>query len=241
VTHPTIALLVVLFLLLVMPIRGRLNMRRIKREGTPAALMHSYLLTIGTMWLLAAIVTWLAGNDGLWYPPRRLAPSMRLEHVPYAAAIAVTVALLVGFIGPVVFARRTPRSVVQQLEPIRFMLPESSAQRWTFALVCITAGIAEEWIYRGFLLHYLTVAFPTLNGWWIVVAAAVMFGIAHAYQGRTGTILTGVLGFVFSLLYIRLGSLLIPMILHTLLDLRVFLLLPALRTGTNIDPATRRP
>jgi membrane protease YdiL (CAAX protease family) len=46
--------------------------------------------------------------------------------------------------------------------------------------------------------------------------------------------LTGVLGFIFCVLYIRMGSLLLPMILHALVDLRIFLLLP---NTTKVSPA----
>ncbi|HEY5086292.1 MAG TPA: CPBP family intramembrane glutamic endopeptidase [Gemmatimonadaceae bacterium] len=60
----------------------------------------------------------------------------------------------------------------------------------------------EEWIYRGFLLHLFTVL-PGANGWLIVLATAVLFGVAHTYQGRSGGVLTGLLGFVFALLLHR--------------------------------------
>lgn len=201
-------------------------MRRLKRDQASADLMRSYITTISAMWLIALLCGWLLPANVLWQPPTGLAESMRLDVVPTAAMFGLAVALLIGLIVPVIIVRRNPGSADKQLEPIRFLLPTTTAQRWVFVLVCLTAGIAEEWIYRGFVLHFLVATLPAVNGWLIVIAAAAMFGIAHAYQGKVGTVLTGVLGFVFSLFYIGTGSLLLSMILHALLDLRIFLLLP---------------
>lgn len=59
----------------------------------------------------------------------------------------------------------------------------------------------------------------------LVLVAAVAFGLAHAYQGRAGIVLTGVLGGVMAALYLGTGSLLLPVLLHAAIDLR-FLLVP---------------
>jgi membrane protease YdiL (CAAX protease family) len=232
-THPALALLLVLFLLIVMPVWGWLDMKRLKRDNVPAALTQSYLVTMGVMWLLAALSAFLVPAHILWKPPVGLAERMRLDAVPMSAVAGVAIGLMIGMIAPVIIAFRNPGSIEKQLDPVRFLLPTTSAQRWIFVMVCITAGVAEEWIYRGFVLHFLVAEFPVLNDWAIVVAAAAMFGIAHAYQGRAGTILTGILGLVFSLLYITTGSLLLSMAMHTLLDLRIFLLIPKVRKATG--------
>lgn len=55
--------------------------------------------------------------------------------------------------------------------------------------------------------------------------AAAGFGLAHAYQGPAGVLTTGVLGGVLAAVYLQSGSLLLPMALHTVIDLR-FLLVP---------------
>ena len=232
-THPTVALLLLLFLLIVLPVWGWLDMKKLKRDNVPAALTQSYLITVTAMWLLAALSAFLVPAHILWRPPQGLATGMKLGGVPTSVAFGVAVGLMIGMIAPVIIARRNPGSIEKQLEPIRFLLPTTSGQRWLFVLVCLTAGIAEEWIYRGFVLHFLVVELPALNGWIIVVAAAVLFGIAHAYQGRAGTILTGILGIVFSLFYITTGSLLLSMVLHALLDLRILLLIPKIGTATD--------
>lgn len=225
-TRSTVEILLVAFLLLVMPVWGWLDMRRLKRDSASPARMRSYIITISAMWLIALLCSWLLPPNVLWRPPIGLAANMRLDVVPPGVIIGLAGGLLSGLVVPVIMIRRHPAAADKQLEAIRFLLPTTIAQRWVFVLVCLTAGIAEEWIYRGFILHFLVSALPAVNGWIIVVAAAAMFGIAHAYQGKAGTVLTGVLGFLFSLFYLGTGSLLLSMILHALLDLRIFLLLP---------------
>jgi membrane protease YdiL (CAAX protease family) len=54
----------------------------------------------------------------------------------------------------------------------------------------------------------------------------VAFGLAHAYQGLAGIVTTGVLGGVMAALYLQTGSLLLPVLLHAVIDLR-FLLVPS--------------
>jgi membrane protease YdiL (CAAX protease family) len=53
---------------------------------------------------------------------------------------------------------------------------------------------------------------------------AIVFGWAHLYQGLTGVLATGALGGLLAILYAATGSLLLPVLLHALLDLRVLLM-----------------
>ncbi|GHE13053.1 CPBP family intramembrane glutamic endopeptidase [Klenkia taihuensis] len=105
------------------------------------------------------------------------------------------------------------------------LLPRSGAERRLFAVVGVTAGVCEEWLYRGFFLAVVAAVAPGLPSGVLVVVAAVAFGAAHAYQGAGGVLLTGVLGGVFAALYLQTGSLLLPVLLHAAVDLR-FLLVP---------------
>jgi membrane protease YdiL (CAAX protease family) len=106
------------------------------------------------------------------------------------------------------------------------LLPRSAGERRLFAVVGATAGICEEWLYRGFFLAVVAAVVPGLASGWLVVVAAVAFGAAHAYQGLAGVLLTGVLWGVFAALYLQTGSLLLPVLLHAAVDLR-FLLVPS--------------
>lgn len=112
-----------------------------------------------------------------------------------------------------------------QMAAVLPMLPRTRAGRRGWAMLSLSAGVTEEITYRGFLLLTLAVALPSSTPrLTLVVLAAVLFGLAHWYQGWTGILSTGVFGAVMAGLYLSTGSLLVPMILHTLVDLRALLL-----------------
>ena len=105
------------------------------------------------------------------------------------------------------------------------LLPRTARERRLFTVVGVTAGVCEEWLYRGFFLALVAAVAPGLPGPVLVLVAALAFGLAHAYQGLAGVLTTGVLGGVLSAVYLSSGSLLLPVLLHAVIDLR-FLLVP---------------
>jgi uncharacterized protein len=113
------------------------------------------------------------------------------------------------------------------------LLPRTPGERRLFTVVGVTAGVCEEWLYRGFFLAVVAALLGVADTWILVLVAAAAFGLAHAYQGRAGVLTTGVLGGVMAALYLQTGSLLLPVLLHALIDLR-FLLVP-----TRVLPAGR--
>ena len=106
------------------------------------------------------------------------------------------------------------------------LLPRTPGERRLFTVVGITAGVCEEWLYRGFFLAVVSAVAGGLPTWALVAVAAGAFGLAHAYQGGVGILTTGVLGGIMAALYLETGSLLLPVLLHAAIDLR-FLLVPA--------------
>ncbi len=131
------------------------------------------------------------------------------------------------------------------LKMVGAMLPFPSAERSWFAVISVGAGVSEELVFRGFLLYYIAVNLPGLGIVERVVLASVVFGLCHFYQGWKGVLGTGILGAVFCGLYVETGSLLFPVILHALIDLRILLImtpkrLQALQAGeiAQATPAT---
>ena len=80
-------------------------------------------------------------------------------------------------------------------------------------------------MFRGWLLSTLHGSL-SLNGTALVLVAATIFGLVHVYQGITGIVGTALGGVLFCVLYVVTGSLLAPILLHILIDLR-FAFLPA--------------
>ena len=115
------------------------------------------------------------------------------------------------------------------------LLPRTPGERRLFTVVGLTAGICEEWLYRGFFLAVVAAVAGRPSTWVLVAMAAAAFGLAHAYQGPVGVVTTGVLGGIMAALYLGTGSLLLPVLLHAAIDLR-FLLVPtrALPAGQGV-------
>ena len=71
-----------------------------------------------------------------------------------------------------------------------------------------------------------------LTGTTLVLVAAAIFGIGHVYQKAVGVIVTTLAGLLFTVLYIMSGSLLVPILLHIVVDVR-FVFMPAPRVAKS--------
>jgi membrane protease YdiL (CAAX protease family) len=108
------------------------------------------------------------------------------------------------------------------------LLPSGPRERFLFAAVAISAGVCEEVVFRGWLLYILHNDLG-LNGATLVLVAAACFGLAHFYQGAIGVIGATIVAILFTFLYVQSGSLLVPILLHILIDLR-WVLVPTRRS-----------
>ena len=136
--------------------------------------------------------------------------------LPVAAVLTAVIGVLIVLSKK---QKRTasPVQVSKALDKVRRMLPLSETERTVFAVVALTAGVCEEFLYRGWLLNLLAVA---LGSVWIgLIVSAFVFGVAHAYQGRSGMIGASLLGCVFGFLFLLTGGLLLGQVLHTVIDL----------------------
>jgi membrane protease YdiL (CAAX protease family) len=55
--------------------------------------------------------------------------------------------------------------------------------------------------------------------WLVVILTAALFGLAHAYQGPTGIMATGLMGILFGLARLAFGSLAPMMLWHAGVDI----------------------
>ncbi|HET7229559.1 MAG TPA: type II CAAX endopeptidase family protein [Longimicrobium sp.] len=242
---PSIILQIVLvaFLVVVFPFWDRSETRRLKTSADPRVRVKSYQKTIA--WQIAATAVLVA-----------IVPVRSLLHAPGTPrelginlsgreTIPILAAMLAGALIPVLVARiKGPKvpATPKQLEAIAFILPRGRTERAWFAAMAMTVGVCEEIIFRGWLIRFLAegppVALGLAGG---VIAAAVIFGIDHGYQGLVGIVATGVLALVFTALFLITGTLWIPMLVHALIDLRVLLLVPRTGLPAPADPPGEPP
>ena len=63
------------------------------------------------------------------------------------------------------------------------------------------------------------------------IVATALFGLLHLYQKAVGVLFATVLGVLFAYLYLVSGNILVPIVVHALIDLRSLVLLPLLVGG----------
>jgi hypothetical protein len=225
------------------PVVGYVLHRRFegRLRADPAARRSFYRRLLVLEWGLAlvALVVWAAAPAVSAAQVGLVAPAHWPGVFTWAAcALIVVLALLstralrAGAVAgpPPEALRRARPGEARHAEPpghsTLAVLPRTRSERRLFALVGVTAGVCEEWLYRGFFLAVVGAGLPGLPTVLLVLVAGVAFGLAHAYQGTAGILTTGVLGGVLAGVYLSTGSLLLPMLLHAAIDLR-FLLVPS--------------
>jgi membrane protease YdiL (CAAX protease family) len=97
------------------------------------------------------------------------------------------------------------------------LFPRSAAEVAWYAALALTAGLCEEFLFRGFVMAALFRA--GLAAWAVVLLSSAMFGVAHLYQGKGGAAGTGILGTIFALVRLVYQNLLPPVVWHAVLDL----------------------
>jgi len=78
---------------------------------------------------------------------------------------------------------------------------------WIVLVAWAGAGFGEEVLWRGFLMDRLS-RLPLIgnSNVTIIVVQAVIFGLAHAYQGLGGVLITGAVGLLFGWIRLRAGG-----------------------------------
>jgi len=100
-------------------------------------------------------------------------------------------------------------------------LPTKKSELREYLLLCFSAGVFEEIIYRGYLVTYCLYLFEGFDYQEILAIAlpAFVFAVSHFYQGAKAVLKIFILSIFFGYLFVYSGSLLIVMILHFLVDL----------------------
>lgn len=196
---------------------GMRTMRSLEPERMAGMRPRLWARAIATQWLLVlAVIAW-------WLITRR--PFAWLYLVPSVSWGFGGVMLGLGLMGIGLMAQRRAIATSpdmrarlrERLASVAAILPGRREEWPGFASLAITAGICEELLFRGFvtwwLLHYIPVF------WAAVLVQAVLFGLAHAYQGPRGVFMAGAMGLFLGGIVWVTGSLWAAMLLHALMDL----------------------
>jgi uncharacterized protein len=210
--------LIFLFLGVVIPWRGYTRLKKLLALPSvdTREKLALYAVTIAFQWMLVGLVAWRSLVRGLTIQELGLGS----QNWGRIAAAGVFGAILIGGL-QWLNLRRIGKMEGEAPDLLRklanHLLPVSFVEYLPFSALAITAGVCEEFIFRGFAIATLSKAGLPL--WLGVIFSSILFGLAHAYQGRSGIISTGIFGLLLAVGRIGFGSLVPVMMWHAGLDL----------------------
>jgi len=212
-------ILLIFFVLgVIVPWRGRAKLQHLlaKPHVEPAERLSLYCSTIAFQWLATAVAAWRAWAHGFTATQLGLAIPERLRLLLITVSGAVLIVTLQWL-----NLRRMGRSASPLRRPLQAMaeriLPQSTTELIPFFALSVTAGLCEEFLYRGFAMATLSRAGLPVGV--VILFSSVIFGLAHLYQGRAGLVSTTVLGILFGTSRAAFGSLVPAIVWHMGVDL----------------------
>jgi uncharacterized protein len=199
------------------PWRGRVRLKRLLSQppGGTKEKLALYGVTVAFQWIITVMVAWRAFARGLTSAEMGLAGGFSVAL--WLASVAGTALLCTFQWFNLRRVGRASGAVVDLMRQLaERLLPLSSLEFAPYCALALTAGVCEEFLYRGFAMAALSRA--GLATWTIVVLTSILFGLAHAYQGIGGMIGTGLLGLIFAVSRLFFSSLGPVMIWHAAVD-----------------------
>lgn len=122
---------------------------------------------------------------------------------------------------PIFYGAALLQSILQQSgfssphTPVPSFLAASGVFEMSLAtILVIIVAISEETLFRGYLILRFTQI--TKNRTAALIISSVVFALGHGYEGSSGVITVGAIGFALSLIYVWRQSLISPIVIHFL-------------------------
>jgi len=207
----SVALFAVLLLLIIaVPAMGALVAARLRSvEDTPARKRARYARTMVVLWTMTGLAYYALLLHG--ETPADIGFKPPSSPIWYIAGPLVP--LIILNIRP---SQRGPISE-EYGRRVRLVIPLNAGEWVWFAGVAVSAGVCEEFLYRGYALNQIAALAQSLSAG--VIFSSLAFGLGHAYQGRIGIVIIAITGLLYCGLFIASGSLLPCMIAHVVQDL----------------------
>jgi uncharacterized protein len=167
-----------------------------------------YLSSALAIWVLAALAMLAARFSDF------SRDDLRLTSIPTSTLIFASLATILAGVG-IMAAGRVLR--LRETATVRFLIPRTPTEKIAFVGLSFSAGIAEEIVFRSFLIAALFHASGSLTV--AVTVSLVVFAAAHAYQGWTGTARVAILGALLTAPFLITGSVYPSIIAHATLDI----------------------
>jgi uncharacterized protein len=196
-----------------------LTSKEAKTRGFSGDHVHRYLFGIGWEWLLAALAWW--GIRIRHVPVRQLLGRRRAGWKMWARDFGV--AMIFWLLAVMVLAamatilRLLHQATLQKA--VIDLAPNGGLEIALWLALCISAGIVEEFVFRGYLLQQFaslaSFAGRAERGLWVgILASSLVFGISHGYEGVGGMLAVTAYGAMFCALAVKRNSLRAGMMAH---------------------------
>lgn len=230
-----VALAVMLALLVVRAIRAdRTGYQKFKRFRTTAkrqtfyrAMLRGAALQFGAGALIVLLfagqfVAPLLGELAGWPV---VADLRRWIATDTLAFVGILLGLLAAF-GALTWVgvRAARQEGVATIGDVAALLPRNRQELRLGWILSINAGVSEELMMRLALPALIYGA--TGSAVVAVFGSILLFGALHLYQGWTGLVATTLVGATMMLLYAVSGTILVPIVVHALIDLRSLVFIP---------------
>jgi len=209
--------LIFFVLAVILPWRGRARLKTLLAMPHVGAMERVvlYASTIAFQWVIVAVVAWRAWVHGYTARELGLTASDGARLVIGSIVGAATIATFHWFnlrrVG-----RMPPNSRGSIQAIAERILPQSTMELLPFLALAITAGLCEEFLYRGFAMAVLSRL--GVVAWVAVLISSILFGLAHLYQGRGGLVSTMFVGIVLGIGRVVYGSLVPVIFWHATVD-----------------------
>lgn len=241
--------LILLVLATAVPLLGRRRIRKLMEAPSTAKSdrLVLYASTIAFQWVAVAVIFWRTQAHHL--SPASLGVAVPKPGLALITAILLSALILVNQMIALRRLRDHPESGSHGILPHLALkvFPQDTVERFGFAALVSTVSICEELIYRGFAQRVFQdwagglagAATAVVVG---VLGSAVMFSLAHLYQGGRGLISTFVVGLLFSVVRALTGSLFPASVAHFVADIAAGFLAPGhVRAALSRAKAASRP
>jgi membrane protease YdiL (CAAX protease family) len=209
--------LIFLVLAVILPWRGRARMKKLLAMSHVSTMerLALYASTIAFQWFAVAVVAWRAWAHGFTASQLGLTIHDRTRILAASIVGAATIATLQWL--NLRRAGRIPVEARGSLQAIaERILPQSTVELLPYLALAITAGLCEEFLYRGFAMAILV--HVGLQTWAVVLLSSVLFGLAHSYQGRGGIVVTLLIGLILGTSRLAYDSLVPAIFWHSAVD-----------------------
>jgi CAAX protease family protein len=208
--HPTLlTILTLLILLIALPLFSMWAAQRVRAAAYHGSRLLRYARTIVILWSLTGLAVYALRLHHLDTTYVGLRPPRHLWELALG---------LVTLVAPLLASMSGTRRALEgdYAKAVRAVIPADRGQWIAFVPVAASAGICEEFLYRGYALTVIAAITGSVAAG--VVFSSIAFGLGHAYQGKAGIAGTSITGLIYAGVFLATGSLYPCMIGHFVQD-----------------------